>query len=185
MKHKIINGIIKKNGYTSYLEIGYGHGTNFKQIQCQNKLAVDPVLSHAKVNVRKMRSDQFFEKNVAKWDCIFIDGLHHADQVRRDINNASACLSEKGCIILHDTIPPNEAAQIVPRKQSQWTGDVWRAVYGLTMKYDIDDDMYTYRADYGLTLIFPKGKIFTGEYEDMEFSYSNFMQEIEYNLNIK
>lgn len=38
----IINHLIKKNGYTSYLEIGYYKGWSFDRVECNHKTAVDP-----------------------------------------------------------------------------------------------------------------------------------------------
>ena len=33
----------------------------------------------------KITSDDFFKQNKNKYDCVFIDGLHIYDQVKRDI----------------------------------------------------------------------------------------------------
>lgn len=38
----IINHLIKKNGYTRYLEIGYYKGWSFDNVKCDEKTAVDP-----------------------------------------------------------------------------------------------------------------------------------------------
>ena len=42
------------------------------------------------------------------FDVIFIDGLHLADQVEKDIDNALKFIKEDGFIILHDVNPPTE-----------------------------------------------------------------------------
>jgi hypothetical protein len=124
---KLINSIIKDNGFTSYLEIGLGNGANFKAIECQNKKGVDP-------NVNTT-SDEFFQDNDGSYDLIFIDGLHHSDQVERDIINSWNCLNKGGMILIHDINPHNEAMTIVPRQQTVWTGDVFKAWYGLIETY--------------------------------------------------
>lgn len=130
-----IQRIINENGYTSYLEIGIGNGANFSDIQVDRKEAVDPmldkVISSLSINVHRTTSDKFFEKNRKTFDVIFIDGLHHADQVEQDILNAWACLTIGGQMIIHDVKPLDEKCQRVPREQTSWTGDVWRAWYGL------------------------------------------------------
>lgn len=130
----LINAYIKKYGYTNYLEIGVDNGINFNAVECENKYSVDPAdgdYSHAEPTYQ-MTSDEFFE-NVAPdfekpFDIVFIDGLHEAEQVDKDIYNALNYLSENGTIILHDCNPQSECAQIVPRQQKVWNGDVWRSV---------------------------------------------------------
>lgn len=179
-KSVIINKIIESVKAESYLEVGYGNGHNFKQIKCRTKLSCDP---ETKSNeALKVTSDEFF--NIHKdnvFECVFIDGLHHSDQVRKDIINAMKCNAK--AIILHDTIPPSENHQIVPRKQTSWTGDVWRSVVGFKQSYP-DVKIETYRADYGLTVIYPEGKKVKKHFENKDMSYSEFKaNEIEL-LNI-
>ena len=131
---EIINQIIKEKGYTSYLEIGLGDGANFKNIVCENKIGVDPDVKLSS-NTFKVTSDKFFEQVDEKYDIIFIDGLHHSEQVERDIINSWNVLSPNGTILIHDIKPLDEKCQRVPREQVQWTGDVWRAWYGLKKAY--------------------------------------------------
>ena len=79
----------------------------------------------------KFTSDVFLNKIVnkkTKYDIIFIDGLHHEDQVDRDIQNSIKHLNENGFIILHDCNPINESHQIVPRISKLWNGDVWKSI---------------------------------------------------------
>lgn len=121
----MINYIIEKRGLKTYLEIGVHRGQNFEVIKCESKIGVDP--DESSPATYHMTSDEFFELNSDKFDCIFIDGLHHYDQCLRDINNSLNCLSENGVIICHDMIPKNKAQQVVPRSQKSWTGDVWKS----------------------------------------------------------
>jgi Methyltransferase domain len=126
---EIINDIIAALGGTTYLEIGYGDGKNFTAIQCAHKLSVDPaegVYSTARPT-HQMTSDEFFASNEALFDVIFIDGLHHADQVRRDLDHALAALKPGGVVLCHDLNPTTETMQQVPRATSEWTGDGWKA----------------------------------------------------------
>src|SRR5688500_11701548 len=88
---ELINYIIKKQGYSTYLEIGIGTGKNFEAIKCRLKVGVDPAIEYKKGKLYNETSDSFFAKNNGGYDIIFIDGLHHADQVRKDIINAWAC----------------------------------------------------------------------------------------------
>lgn len=143
MNHtEIINAIVKKYGYTSYLEIGVQHGVNLKAINCSRKVGVDPDVKSKATDF--MTSDAFFSVNTEKFDCIFIDGLHEADQVERDILNALECLTENGTIVVHDCNPSTEIMQRVPREVREWTGDGWKAWVNLRYtgrtRFVIDND---------------------------------------------
>lgn len=131
----IINYLIKKNNYKTYLEIGVQNGISFRAIELpvENKVGVDPdPFSKATVY---MTSDEFFEQNLKKFDIIFIDGLHEADAVLRDIFNSLEILNEGGIIVCHDMNPLTEAAQAVPRVQKLWNGDCWKALVSLRNHY--------------------------------------------------
>lgn len=151
----IINSLIEKFGYESYLEIGVEDGLNFNAIKCKSKTGVDP---DAKIKVDcEMTSDTFFDINSSsQFDCIFIDGLHHANQVCKDILNSIIILNKGGTIIVHDCNPYNREAQVVPRKQDVWNGDVWKAWVGLR-KVMVDVEMFCVDTDHG-TGIIRKGK---------------------------
>ena len=127
---EIINKLIKDNGYKFYLEIGLGTLENFKGIKCDLKVGIDPAIPGSK-NTARIDSDSFFAHNVDTYDLIFIDALHHAEQVERDILNAWNSLNKGGPILIHDIKPLDEICQIVPRQSVSWTGDVWRAWHGL------------------------------------------------------
>jgi hypothetical protein len=121
----LINFLIQKNNLKSYLEIGIECGINFKNIICDNKIGVDPD-TNSQANIFKT-SDDFFSENNKKFDIIFIDGLHYAEQVYKDIINSLKFLEPNGFIICHDINPLEEYLQIIPRFQSAWTGDCWKA----------------------------------------------------------
>lgn len=121
----LINFIINKISADKYLEIGVEGGTNFSKIDCKYKVGVDPNNESKATHI--MTSNEFFSKNKEKFDVIFIDGLHHCDQVYLDIKNSLEILNETGYIICHDLNPNEEYLQVVPRKQSSWTGDCWKA----------------------------------------------------------
>lgn len=122
----ILNTLADKYAYQSYLEIGQGRREqNLDWIQCRVRVGVDPA---PEVNAAfQMTSDEFFTINNDRFDLIFIDGLHHANQVGRDILSALAILNENGTIVVHDCNPTTEQMQLVPRKKgTAWTGDVWK-----------------------------------------------------------
>lgn len=178
-KHEIINKVIADTESKSYLEIGYGSGYNFDKIENKlngiNKVGIDPNLSKKTgTNLFIYDSDSFFSNNETDFDCIFIDGLHHADQVRKDISNALKCNPK--AIIIHDTIPHNKTMQEVPRNTKEWTGDVWRVVVGFIESYP-EVKVETYRSDFGLTIIYPEGKKTRKHFENMEMTYEEFKEK--------
>jgi hypothetical protein len=124
-KHEIINHLISKFGFKTYLEIGCAKNHNYSQIICEDKLGVDPVMG----GTYRGTSDDFFKDPNFKgknFDFIFIDGLHHEEQLLKDIKNSIKRLTPQGVILLHDMLPTNEAMQKVPREVRDWTGDVWK-----------------------------------------------------------
>lgn len=87
-----------------------------------------------------------------KFDLIFIDGLHTAEQVRKDFNNALKVLSPNGFIVIHDCNPIKEEHTIVPRPTPRgiWNGDVYKfaSTLGVNDGYctvDIDNGCGVFR----------------------------------------
>lgn len=146
----IINHFIQLYGYEFYLEIGIANGINLNQVKCKYKVGVDPDRT-SKATVYAT-SDEFFKTNKKKFDIIFLDGLHHAIQLYKDIISSLACLKEDGVILLHDMLPPNKKAQDVPRVQGEWTGDCWMAFTWLRATRP-DLTMFTIDTDYGIGVI--------------------------------
>ena len=146
---QLINTIIKKFKYKSYLEIGSGDGIHFNNIKCKDKTSVDPnKLGDA---MFKLTSDQFFKTNKKKFDIIFIDGLHESEQVYKDIENALIILTDNGTVVCHDMLPTSEEMQLIPRIQEEWTGDCWKAF--VRIANDFSYDMHTIDTDYGCGII--------------------------------
>ena len=107
---EIIQVLINKTNGKNYLEIGMGPGTNFSQIQCENKVCVDPTPT---VPVTfTLTSDEFFSQNKDKFDVVFIDGMHHCENVLRDFNNSLNKLTKNGFIFIDDCIPLNYNEQL-------------------------------------------------------------------------
>jgi hypothetical protein len=147
---EILQDIIRREKYKSYLEVGCDNNENFSQISIDNKVGVDPL----KGGTMRMTSDKFFENNKSTFDLIFLDGLHTYEQTIKDIDNSLKFINEKGVIIIHDCLPKKIWNQIVPRAYGHWNGDVWKAiVHSRTYDYA---DTYTCKADHGLGVIFKR-----------------------------
>ena len=141
----LLNFLAEKYNLQRYLEIGVQvPELNFDKIICPFKTGVDPN-PDAKATYC-MTSDSFFlnmnndgfedlqELDENGFDLIFIDGLHTAEQVKKDFDNALKVLSPGGFIVLHDCNPLKEEHTIVPRptERGHWNGDVWRFAVGFT-----------------------------------------------------
>jgi hypothetical protein len=185
-RHELINKLIQDNGFKTYLEIGLGDGRNFAKIKCEQKVGVDPNADGVwdKDVIITMESDEFFQYDNQRFDLIFIDGLHTAEQVERDIVNSWNCLNKGGIILLHDINPPTKESQMVPKVSSPWKGDVWRAFGGFMAKY-VKVQAYTTLDDTGIGWIHKsRHKVELG-FIDHETTYEKFDSMRDYYLNIR
>ena len=164
---EIIQYLIDKHNFQSYLEIGVDNpNNNYYHINCKYKECVDPYYedwgfdanTYFEDNVKKfileytltyrMTSDEMFAQlpEDKKYDIVFIDGYHNEEQVERDIINSLKHLNKGGRIVVHDCLPPNEAAaaEDVPKYNMEWEGTVWKAIPKLCYNgidfYTIDTD---------------------------------------------
>jgi len=180
----IIQDIINKKNYKSYLEIGCFDNELFNHINCNKKVGIDPYTGGT---IRKT-SDKFFEDNKEKFDCIFIDGLHTYSQVKKDIDNSLKFLNPDGIILLHDCLPNNYFEQATPRSQYIWNGDVWKAIVECRTIKDIDT--YTCYADFGIGVILNRknqnildikyNKFSKIKFNDYFTNYKEYMNIIEF-----
>lgn len=138
----IINALLKHTHQRRYLEIGVRNpADNFDRIAADFKVSVDPgVETQENLATFPLTSDEFFRKlrggeiklEQPQFDVIFIDGLHLADQVYRDIQNALSVVSDVGFVVLHDCSPPTiHHARENFREQGPathfWNGTGWKA----------------------------------------------------------
>lgn len=143
-----LNHCIRMRDLVDYLEIGVNNpATCFDFIETERKWSVDPGLEYAPNPVDfPMTSDAFFESidglkcerlplpEDRKFDLIFIDGMHQAEQAWRDIENSLKHLRPGGIVMVHDCLPPNEhcATNTYPKSlhavtSGYWPGSTWRA----------------------------------------------------------
>ena len=147
---QIINELIKKHNYKSMLEIGVDTGFNRRFCQYETYIGVDP--NAATPATHHVTSDEFFRKNKETFDIIFVDGLHEAEQVYKDIKNSLKVLNEGGTIVCHDMSPIQEIHQRVPRVTQIWNGDCWKAFLQLRTEHN-DLTMRTVNTDWGCGII--------------------------------
>lgn len=195
----IINHLIEKVGYKkSYLEIGVSNPRwNYYKVACAHKECIDPLKEDSRVPIEErqylidnvltyhMTSDKFFEMYNNKYDIIFIDGLHYAEQVRRDIINSYNHLNEGGYILLHDCLPVKEQFQEenieLLYTLPTWNGSTWKAIPNL---YKANLNYYTIDTDEGCCLIKYDGPKDFSNYEITNLSYSDVFSNINIRNNI-
>ncbi len=145
----LVNQLLFESGgwNSSYLEIGCAKNDLFFSVGAKNKIGVDPVEG----GTHRMTSDEFFSESSAKFDVIFIDGLHKYEQARSDAFNALERVALGGWVAFHDFLPSTWKEQHVPRLQSTWTGDCWKLAIELCEAKGLDFKIV--EIDFGVGLV--------------------------------
>jgi glycosyltransferase involved in cell wall biosynthesis/tetratricopeptide (TPR) repeat protein len=118
----------------------------------------------------------------------FIDGLHLYEQALRDFIHLEAYCDSRSVILLHDTLPLDEATQSRARDTGFHTGDVWKIVLCLK-HYRPDLEIFTIATPRtGLTVVTrldPQSRVLEAAYEEAVARFiSTPYAEIEHNLEV-
>jgi hypothetical protein len=196
-RYDIINELIKKYNYKTYLEIGVRNPDDcFNLINCKTKHPVDPGYENSENQVDyPYTSDTFFKLlenkglnllTTYKWDVIFIDGLHISNQVEKDILNSLNHLSENGVIVLHDCNPLNlwmaREDFIIDGIAHGWNGTVWKSIYKLRATRP-DLFVCTVDTDYGIGIV-KRGKQECCDFNNSFYEYREFEKNKKEHLNL-
>ena len=136
----ILSLLSERYNYQRYLEIGTDTDDIFHIAQLKFPVAVgvDP----RRGGTLRMTSDEFFATNSELFDLIFIDGLHEANQVLIDVQNALRVLAPGGTIVMHDCNPRGylhiRASYPLHPYAIWWNGNTWKAAVGLRQLADIE-----------------------------------------------
>lgn len=181
----------------SYLEIGVEYPSScFDRIHCKKKTSVDPNRIRPDIHIDYlMTSDKFFENLENKktefspdhkWDIIFIDGLHLADQTYRDIKNSvNYC---KGFVVLHDCAPldfksaHSDYDYFKENNRDFWNGTVWKAFYKFRTETYLKT--YTVDVDCGIGVIEIKNKGVPIEFNNVWFEYGKLKKNMDHDLGM-
>ena len=152
----VCNARLAEFNPSRFLEIGVKSGRGGRKVHADWKIGVDPepAPGGAYTKVYQQTSDEFFaeQKGYLNLSVVLVDGLHHWAQVLRDILNSISHLNPLGTVVVHDCNPPDEGSQIVPRQQTHWNGDCWKAIVHLRATRP-DLRVYTLDADEGLGMV--------------------------------
>ncbi len=150
----VVERMVAQTGGRSYLEIGCAENLLFDQVKAARKVGVDPVRG----GTHRMTSDAFFAANEERFDVVFIDGLHHYEQVRRDVMNALAVVPAGGWIALHDLYPRDWVEEHVPQiATSRWTGDPWKVAFELAVTPGVDFRLVAVDHGVGIVRVLSEG----------------------------
>lgn len=182
------------------LEIGVFQGQSLTLLRPPTiAIAIDPnatVLFPLKTETHFFAetSDEFFARRRLEHvlggrplSVAFIDGLHLYEQVLREFIGLEAFCGPRSVVLLHDTVPLDEATQSRTRETGFHTGDVWRAVLCLK-HYRNDLDIFTIATPpSGLTVITgldPTSRLLSERYEEAVARFSETpYSSIKDNLN--
>jgi hypothetical protein len=187
------------------VEIGVANGLSLSYARPPTvAVGVDPApeISHpfkAETHIFAETSDEFFARGQLEQilagrplDLGFIDGLHLFEQALKDFINLERHCGPRSVILLHDTVPLDEATQSRARGTHFHTGDVWKVVLCLK-HYRPDLDVFTIATPWtGLTVVTgldPASGILVDRYDEVvarliDFPYSGIETNPEAALNI-
>jgi len=164
------------------LEIGVFEGASLSRVRPPTvAIGVDPnpKVIHplkAETHIFPETSDHFFARrgldgllDGRPLGIGLIDGLHLYEQALRDFINLERCCGPRSVILLHDTVPLDEATQSRACNTGFHTGDVWKTVLCLR-HYRPDLDVFTIATAWsGLTVVTrldPASRVLAERYEE-------------------
>jgi len=184
---------------SKYLEIGVRNPEdNFNLVNADKKYSVDPGIEFKSNPVDfPYTSDDFFFKlsnneildSDLRFDVIFIDGLHLAEQVDRDIKNSLRYIKDGGFIVLHDCNPPTEwhARELYDYfhtpAQGYWNGTTWKAF--MKWRFDKSVNSCCINSDWGIGVL-SKNRTVGVSIEPVNsfFEFNTFSKNRKYYLNL-
>jgi len=149
----VLQGLLSLFDAPRYLEIGVNEGVTFHSVVAHRKVAVDPEFmfdvevarsNNPSAEYHRVTSDEYFGAIVdphERFDVVYLDGLHTAEQTLRDLLNALVFLEPNGIIVIDDVKPPSHLAAIpdhelfgqvrafIGSRSKTWMGDVFRVVF--------------------------------------------------------
>lgn len=187
------------------IEIGIEEGASLARVRPPTiAIGVDPkpTVIHplsAETHIFPETSDEFFARRGP--DAIlggrplgigFVDGLHLYEQALRDFMHLEGYCGPRSIILLHDTVPLDEATQSRTRTTKFHTGDVWKVVLCLK-HYRPDLNIFTIATPWsGLTVVTgldPTSRILAECYDEavnrfVEVPFSHIEARMDEALNI-
>lgn len=180
-RNAIINHLIHKFDYQTYLEIGTNNCYHFADVRIPQKFGVDPappsmnpVYRAFKDKIYRMTSDEFFARldDDQLFDIIFIDGCLMEENIHTDILNALKHIRLDGTIVVHDCNPPheffqrdvkyyekhyNEKNELIWNNKgytdTNWNGMTWKSIVRLIAEEGNQLEICVVDTDWGVGII--------------------------------
>jgi hypothetical protein len=150
-RHQLLNTLIDRYSYTSYLELGCHINATFEKIDLADKTGVD---NQRGGNIR-LSTSEFFSSCYRRYDLIFVDACHKLESVEHDIEKAVKHVKKDGCVVVHDCLPKHESEQLPERVENKkWLGEAWKAITKIRQRHDLDTVVVD--ADCGMAVIFKR-----------------------------
>jgi len=143
-RYEVINFVSSSDN--NYLQIGIDDIETFENTHFINKKGIHELNCYDNKHIIVSNSNDYFKNYSHLYDIIFIDGLHHCQQIITDFNNSINNLNKNGTIILDDIIPFHHDEQMkMPISYTYtnnslisnvpWTGEVWKVAYYILSKF--------------------------------------------------
>jgi hypothetical protein len=147
----LINAVIAATGAQSYLEIGVGHGTNYRAVEVPHKVGVDPAPYYKGDGVQVISADAFFSTNASRYDVVFVDGDH---QMPAPLNDIVGSLEVSPVVLVHDACPTrveHTKHGSLYRPGEIWMGQVWQALLYSVERLGLS--LHIWPQDFGVALV--------------------------------
>jgi hypothetical protein len=154
LRADVVQGFLNRFTNPSYLEVGVESGVTFHALNAHRKVAVDPRFAFQvpepritqAVEYHEVLSDDYFGglgPETEKFDVIYLDGLHTAEQTLRDILNSVEYLADNGVLVIDDVLPTTYSSSLPSvddvllirshrppeAADESWMGDIYRLVF--------------------------------------------------------
>ena len=128
-------------------------GQTFERVHGVEKVGVDIANPRGLAGVVITSSDEFFAREHAPFDVIFVDGLHSYEQSWKDAAGALRVLAPGGVLLLHDCNPLSATAALPFDEQDPggvWNGQVFNTADRLRQSEGIE--LFTVDTDFGVAI---------------------------------
>src|ERR1700722_11416255 len=161
-KYDIVNGLARKRGYQSYLEICTpSSGMTFARVdrtqfpRCHRLLYRCPegFTDGAEITYRAANEDiSGLIASNARYDCVFLDPFHGYECSYRDLEIVLSLVSPHGVVVVHDCSPPTQDVCGPSPRQRRWCGCTYCAYIDFVFALP-ELSYYTVDTDFGCGVI--------------------------------
>jgi hypothetical protein len=176
----VASHLVKAHDFRSCLQVGGSRWHLFDWIPCPSKTFVSS--NHHERPSIIAEGVEFLTHCGDKFDLIVIDGDKSASGSRMEIMLASRLLSDRGQIVVHDTLPESGDVQGSVRRTDRWCGEVWLGLLQ-ALRALPEFSIRTYASDSGISVLF-RGELDRGGLPLGDISWAEFETGADRWLNV-